>query len=145
MPAVAGHVSTGSGNLNIENPGTYRIADLNVGGISWRRMTAKSPYQHGEFLIGAVKDAETGVISIRSYGSDVETLEANVAALLDAFSQFTYHVSVTIDGVVHEWSCEPADAAMNQDQGFDKFAQEALQQLWTFRFPRSPIPIYGSY
>lgn len=143
---LSGHVSRAvGGNLDIEDPGTYRIVTLDVGGISWRRATAKSPYQHGEFLVGAVKDVMTGVIAIRCYGVDAAALQSAVVDLLAAFAQFSYNVNVTINGEAHEWSCEPADAQMNQGQGFDKFAEGAKQQLWVFHFPRSPIPVEGSY
>lgn len=148
MPTVDAHISRTSlslPSLALEDRGTYRIVSVDVGGVSWRRQEATSPYQHGSFQVGAVKDLQTGSLAVRAYGSSPSELESNVDALLRAFDQFTYHLDVIIDGEEHDWQCDCADYEMNDGQGFDKFAQNAKQQTWVFKFPRQPIPLIGAY
>ena len=154
---VAGYVTRAAlslPNLSIESPGAYRIVSDDPGSLAWRKAVATSPYQHGEFLVGAVKDVLTAILAIRCYGSSASELNANVAALLRAFEQFSYTLSVSIEGVESRWICEPADysvadgateTAAKRRGGFDKFALMSHQQTYVFNIPRSPVPAAGAF
>lgn len=131
--------------LQLEAPGTYRVVQAGPGAVAWRRETVTSPFTHGELLIGAVKEQAVAPLSVRVYGASAAALEANTAALLAAFEQFNYTITCTIDGVQHSWVCDPADYAPGDDAGlYDPHHLRALQQVYSFRIPRNPVPILGS-
>lgn len=131
-------------DLNIENPGTYRIVSINPGPLIWVRNEVSAPYVHGRVLVNAIKDNPITEIVIRTYGASAAAVESNLAALLRAFEQFRYRLGITIDGVAHEWYCQPAEYAPANDD-WSKFELIARHQTYRFVIPREPTPIAGAH
>lgn len=105
--------------------------------VTWRREKVKSPYVDGEFLVTAVK--ETSGLSLRLIvqGTSLANLEANNKALVDAFSQFTYQVTIG----AHTWKCEPADYMVGLKWQMHGFMVNPV----TLLAPRHPVPVLGSF
>lgn len=130
--------------LQLENPGSYRVVKAGPGSVTWIREVAKSPFAHGATQIGATKDETVAPLTVRVYGTSAADLEAKTAAMLAAFDQFDFVITATIDGVQHSWACNNADYAPGDNGEWDPYHLRALQQVYTFRIPRSPVPILGS-
>lgn len=133
------------GNIDLEDSGTYRIVELGVGTITWRRLEAMSPYVHGSVLVGATKENPILELTILIEGADADELAANTSALLRAFEQFRYRVGLTINDVDYEWYCQPADYAPNGDGSFRASHMREHVQVYNFLIPRDPTPIEGIY
>lgn len=132
-------------DLSLEDPGKYSIIrdTLGPGAISWRRQTVTSAYVHGAVLVGAVKDTAVAPLGIRVIGSSDSSLMSRMSTLLAAFEQFTYNLSVTLNGQTWTWKCEPADYSVGDSGVFQDFHLRALQQEVRFSIPRHPIPVAG--
>lgn len=128
----------------------YDIVNFGPGALSWRKQTAEAQWVHGRVMTAAVKDVEVAPLEIEVYGSSSADLDANTRALLDAFEQWTYDLTVVADGVTHTWRCEPADYAPSAGrrsgayEHFSLVAGAQAFQAYTFQIPRHPVPVAGS-
>ena len=126
-------------DLNLFNPGSYEVEPpTGPGQVTWRRQYATSPYVEGSSLVTAVRDQVSSTLVVRCFGASASALETNTAALIAAFSQFSYTLTLTWDGVSHVWACDPADY---QPIGglYDDMHFVAFQQAYQFTIPRSPV------
>lgn len=122
----------------------YEIFKLGPGSTSWRKEVVESPYTHGNTLVSAVKDIQNAPLGVRVRGSSAAQLDSRLDTLLDAFSQFSYYLSVVIDGETKVWLCEPADWSVGEDGEFNKFHLMAKIYEVSFDIPRQPVPTSGS-
>lgn len=143
ITATVTRVELTLGPLSIEVDGTYRITTLAPGGRTWSRQTVASRYTHGETKIGSVLAHGSLRMGVRAYATSASGLEAAVANLVNAFSQGYYTLGVTIDGVVHSWSCWEADIDL-VNGAYDKFALGRHQQEYGFTIPRHPVALSGA-
>lgn len=135
------------GDLDLINPlseaPVYDImADsFDAGRVTWRRDTVTSPYVAGAYEVGAVKDEVDASLVVRVKGTDHTTLQTHVGALIEAFSQSTYTLTLELDSVEWAWTCKRADYALAYDLPMRRrhIARVVLA------FPRSPIPAAGPY
>jgi hypothetical protein len=122
---------------------TYTVAldGLDVGAVAWRRETVTSPYVHGAFEVGAVKDLTTLGLRVEVRGTSASDLQTKLSTLLAAFTQSTYTFSVTVNGSSYAWTCFRADYGVVFDPGrvLANQAQVSLQ------IPRQPVPVTGPY
>lgn len=140
---VAGSVSRSGGALNLESGG-YEIVAVGPGGRSWRRSTVEGRYQHGRALIGAVLEQGALPLVVRVKGSSWSQVSNRAQALVDAFSQTSYTLTITIENVTNRWRCEPADIQIAGGDEFQKFHAMANQQEYVLSIPRDPIPLDGA-
>lgn len=134
----------GLADLSLENPGSYRVVSAGPGSVSWRRRVAASPYCHGEALVSAVKEEVTQALVVRVYGSTAADLNTKTAALLRAFDQFDYRLSLTIDGVTSTWACQPANYSPMGRGELEPNLLRARMQAYALEIPRNPIPLIGA-
>ena len=73
---------------------------------TWRRVTAESPFVHGDFEVIASLAGRTMSLSVLAVGTDWATATAKVDALLDAVEVPGWQLEV---GSV-TWVCRPADS-----------------------------------
>lgn len=134
------------GDLALEEEGVYKLMRdaVGPGDGSWRREVSKSAYVHGETLVGAVKDVMTAQLGVRVLASSISLLQTRVSTLLTAFSQFSYNLTITLDGSTWQWKCEPADYAIGDGGVFQDLHLLAYQQEVRLNIPRHPIPLQGS-
>lgn len=129
--------------LQLQDPGVYKVVTIGPGQIVRRREVATSPYTQGRTLVRAVKDVMTSTATIRAYGSTAAELETRTAAMLDAFDQFSFTFTFTVDGVTKTWTCECADYGPLNGL-FDPLELRQFQQAYAFSIPRHPVPVTGS-
>lgn len=131
-------------NLELQDPANgYSIYKIGPGAVSWRRETAKAMYAHGGTLVTAVKDLQVFPMGVRVRASSAATKETRLAVLLAAFSQFSYTVITTINGIDYTWVCQPADWSTGEGGEFDKFYEMVHMTQVDLSITRSPTPSTG--
>lgn len=105
----------------------------------WRRSYATSPYVHGRLLTGAVLEQTEIPLPIRVDANTAAVLAQRVKALINAISQFTYTLTLDLDGEVTSWTCEPADYTPGGDTYF-KGHYAGYRQHVGLTIPVYPIP-----
>lgn len=129
--------------LNLENPGSYQMVSAGPGAVSWRMTFVDAPYVDGAFLVAAAKGITRAPLVIRSFGTSRTDLNNKVDALLRAFEQFTYQLTITIDGQAHVWDCMPADYGAQGTGEWDPDRMRQLHQDYAFQIPRQPNALTG--
>lgn len=133
----------GGGDLAISEDNGYEIVSWSPGQTVWRRQTARSNYTHGETLVGAVKDSMRSLLLVRVGGATDAQMWSRIDALTAAFEQFSYQLTVTINGQVSTVRCEPADWTVGDSDSVQKYPLMARLQEVSLIVPRSPIPVAG--
>ncbi len=131
-------------NLSLLDPGVYRIGReaLEAGMVTWRRQLVTSPFVHGAYEVGAVKDQVQGAsLLIRVWGTSQSNLQSRVTTLLAAFTQSTYDITVGLDGTLWTWRCMRADYKI----GFPDSVRRQTVAPVTLSFPRHPVAVAGPY
>lgn len=143
LSVIVKRLELGLPDLELEAPGNFHIIrnTLGPGAAGWRRQTVTSPFVHGEILIGAVRDIEQAALGVRIRGSDAAQVAARIQTVVNAFSQFSYHLYVTMDGALRVWECQPADYSIGDGGTYQGFHWTAKQQEIRLQIPRSPIDV----
>lgn len=121
---------------------TYVLTGAGLGrpGISWRYTYAPAnPYIHGSALLGAVKDQSSLPLEVLVQSNTAANLDAAIKTLTDALDQFSYDVTVTVDGVAKTWSCDPGSYASTDGQVNDA-RQVQFVEVLAITIPVYPIP-----
>lgn len=145
--AVAASVTRttlGLAPLQLDVDGVTHIVSITEGGVTWRRTVAEGKYQRGRALLSAVRDTTTDVLVIRVYGPTGTDLENRVRSLITAFSQFTYTVTLTLNGVTRTIDCEPADIETVGDDTRRKTLRYGHMRELQISIPRDPQLIEGA-
>lgn len=117
--------------------------DPDFGIVTWRRDLARSPYLHGAQLLGKVKDLVEGcTLDIDVTGADQAAIKTNVTTLVNAFSQFSYVLTLTLDASTWAWTCQPADYRIDPAKGSNVYG---LLCSTRFVFARQPVASSGPY
>lgn len=90
---------------------TYYVDAAGLGrvGRTWRETTAtSSPFVHGVLVTGSVLDDAVLPLVVRVQAASSSALDTAVTALEDALAQFSYPVTVVVDGVTKVWTARPA-------------------------------------
>lgn len=98
---------------------------------------------HGRRSLGEVLNTTTVPLVVRVHGSTWSQVANRAQVMIDAFSQHSYTLTVTIETVVHQWSCEPADVSIVGGDAWQKFHAMARMQEYQISVPRHPIPLQG--
>lgn len=151
---IAGFVSTpeiaGIGDIQLQDPGNYRIQAAGPGGTNWKLSKIESPYMHGDSITGARKERVIMMLAIMVQATNHAALIAKASDLARAFEQLRYRVGLTWDdgeagAVDYEWYCGPANHIVSQGEGFDGSLLRVNRMLMKFQIPREPIPIEGPF
>lgn len=138
-------VVTGTAGLTLSHANGYDISleRFGPGPRTWRRETITSPFMSGRWLIDSQLDTSNAPMDVFVFGTTASQFATRTDALLDAFSQRTYNLQLTIDGVLYEWACEPADIAPGADGEFNIGDLAAFGQDFHLSIPRDPVPVNG--
>lgn len=109
------------------------------GEVSHRRVQAESPYVAGKMLVHSVKDQQTGTLKIRVEGSSQSQLYSRMETLAEAFEQFSYTLSLYINGVLYSYQCDAADYAVGDNGQIDDLFLRSNMQMMTFQVAHKPI------
>lgn len=131
--------------LQLQQDGVYEIMGLGPGEAVMERETVKSIWVHGETLVSARKGMQTVPMGIRVKGTSQAVLDSQINEVLLTFEQFSYTMSVSIDGVSRSWQCWPADYSVGETGLWQPFHFMSLQQEITLSIPRHPVPATGTY
>lgn len=131
-------------DLSLESS-SYHVVTAGPGASTWRIQYVESPNVHGAFPVAAVKALQTAPLAIRCTGSSRSNLDTLVAALLRAFEQTTYRLTVTVDGQANTWDCYPADAAPMGSGEWDPNLMRSFMQTYAFQIPRQPVAVAGPH
>lgn len=121
---------------------TYRLTERGLGrpGVTWRMgAMPDSADVHGTEYISAAKEQSSLPLEVAVTASTTSALSAAVVALEAAVSQFSYDVTVTVDGVGRTWSCGPASYA-SANGAFDAGMVAAHFDVLSITIPVYPIP-----
>ena len=141
--AVTATVTTSSGSLDLDDGVSYRLGrQVEVGSVTWRKEVVTSPFVAGRTPVHEVKDAAEASITIHVLGSNHAELRSNLSSLLDAFTnQYSYELTITVEGETRTWTCERAD----YEVGFATETMSALVVPVQLRFHRHPEPVAGEF
>jgi hypothetical protein len=131
-------------NLNDTDNG-YAIVrgGFGWGGRTWRRQVVQSPFTDGRTVVGRVMDIVTREFTFRLRAATASALDQKVGYVIDAFSQFAYTLTPTVNGVTYAWRCETADLAVGSQGKLDEFQEMALMREITATVPCNPRPLSG--
>lgn len=142
-------VSRASTPLSLEVAGVYGVVAFGEGDVTWRRTIVQGKYQRGRALLQAQQDTATDVLVLRVYGTSWVQVNNRVKTVRDAFSQFEYTTTLTVDGLVRIADCEPADITVTGDDSRRKSLMLGDAKLGHMRelqisIPRDPKLIEGA-
>lgn len=120
-----------------DSSSTYRLTPDGLGdpAMTWRlQQMPDSEAIHGTEYTAASLQQSSLELEVIVMGTSAANLRVNRDALTAALSQFTYDVTVTVDGVSDAWSCAPGSWAAGQVR--HEMAAALLQIL------KVSIPVY---
>ena len=145
--AIAGTLS-----LNINDGVNYfldwdrdGVALLEPGTVAWRREMVTSPYVHGAYEAGAIKDIVQATAALNIFAATQGALQTAVTNAINAFTQSTYTLTLGVDGTNYAWTCLRADYTIGLTE-LRTFGDTT--RVWckgVFAFPRQPVPSTGPY
>lgn len=140
-------VSKTGAPLNLSMPGVYEVVEYSSGGVTWRRTAVEGKYQRGRRLLNVQAATVTDNLVIRAYGTTWALVNNRVTALVSAFSQLEYELTIIESGVPRTVLCEPADMS-DADTARRKalmFGQGGLyMREVSFSIPRDPQLVAGA-
>jgi hypothetical protein len=123
---------------------TYVLTGSGLGrpAVTWRETYAPdNPYISGRTLLGAVKEQSSLPLEVLVQASTSAALDTAVQELADAVWQFSYDVTVTIDGLAKVWTCTPAAVAPSSG---NEVAVKWLQHIDVLQLTIPVYPIPGA-
>lgn len=139
-------------DLNINDGTAYEIVRAGPGGMRWIRDWAVAPDVHGAQEVSRRLDITTIPLAVRVKATTMSSLNVRVAALIVAFSQPHYNLTITIDGQTSTWKCFAADITGSDSSGssgdgtWDKYSLAAhYRQVYDLQVPRQPVPVAGVF
>lgn len=140
VSAAVTRTDLGLSNLNINDHDKYILSTTILGGsVAWQKNQVSSPYVDGDITITRRRPTVIEPFEVYVYGTSGATLMTNTQALIDAFSQDSFSLSVTINGATRQYACETADYSL--EYSHTKFASHMCTVR--FQLPRNPIPTVG--
>lgn len=133
-------ISRSPSNLVMNATNGYYIArdGIGPGEQTWRRNTVESTFVSGRVLTHAVRDTANISLAVRVTSDTPANLHTKINAMTQAFSQFSYTMTVLIDGVQYTWNCEPADWAIGDGGNFQDLHLRSNTQYVRLSIPRRP-------
>lgn len=138
LSVTVSRVLLGAEPLEINDHTTYRLAPGSMGGaVSWNNQRVSSPFMEGEATIFRTRGMVVEPVVVEVLGTDSQALRTNLNALVGAFIQDTFALSLTVDNVLFSYACEAADYQVSWVG--PRFVARQLQV--SFQVPRQPVPL----
>lgn len=133
----------GMGDLDLNDHDAYVVSatDFMTQSQQWTRNQVGSAYTDGQVTVSRYKNLLSMPLSIEVLGEDQVDLTNNKAVLVAAFSQDSFILKSSIDGVDTWWACEAADYTMERSGP----RLSAYQMQLVFGIPTQPNPLVGSF
>ena len=131
--------------LNINDEGTYFLLEdgLDPGGVTWRRDEVESKYTDGSYEVGAVKEDAGASYGVAVKAATQTALHAAVLAIVNAFTQRTFTLQVTIDSISTAYTCKRANYQVSWEGPWIDDAFEPIAVI-AFTFDRRALQTAGS-
>lgn len=128
------------GDLDIIPANGYRVArhGIGPGALTMMRVTAESPFVHGQTLVHAKKNSVDMSLNIKVEGSSTYDALEKLNTLTDAFTQFEYEVYGEVDGYPFNWLCDCADFEIGDGGQWNELLLMSSIQYVRFTFNRQP-------
>ena len=143
VPTVSVSVTRTSlalGNLDLSDHVNYYTSGEIFGStVAWRRATVKSAYVESEFTVNRVRGLVEEKFAVNVLAPDQVTMATNIGALVTAFTQDTFNLTVQLDAQPYTYACEASDYTMD----WQIARMHSLQTEIKFTLRRSPVPING--
>lgn len=135
--------SLGLGDLNINDHVKYALAgpEIMSGQVSWQRTQASSPWVDGEVTVARRRGNVMEPLTVYVAGTSQSNLNSNIKALIDAFVQDRYTLSITVGSQQHDWDCESADYSVKMNTVYEYSRYVPV----TFSIMRRPSPLTGAF
>ena len=132
----------GLADLAINDHLAYYLSPQFLGGqVTWNRQQATSPFVDGAVTTYRTRGMVTEQLGVEVLGDTPGELDGNLAVLLAAFVQDSFHLAVAIGAQSWEYLCEAADYQVAWSG--PRFIARQLQVL--FGVPRQPVPVAGAF
>lgn len=110
------------------------------GSESWQRNQVGGPWVDGMVTVSRQRQMVEETVPVYVYGATTAVLTGNSSALLAAFRQSDFVMTVRVGGVVvGQYACEASDV-QRASNGYHWMAK---MESWTFTVPRQPILLGG--
>lgn len=140
MPTYSAILSGPAGNIELQNPGIYKLeastrADRSV---TQRKITAGNPFVEGEFTVHSVRENVTEAVSVYVYASSAGVLRQRINEVCNALDQVHYTLAFKTDTDTETWTCMAAEYSIRQQHEF----QHSYMALISASIPRLPKVVY---
>lgn len=108
------------------------------GEVSHRSTYVSSPYVIGQTLVHSVKDLQTSTLRVRVEGADQDEMYERLDALCVAFEQFSYELTIVINGEAYTYACNTANYSVGDDGNLQDLWLRSNMQVVTFEVPHTP-------
>ena len=127
--------------LEIADGNPYYLATQFMGAaVSWDRQTVSSRWVEGDYTTSRRRGNVTEQVAVEIRCVSTLALQLAMDALIDAFTQDNYTMTITIDGRIWAYQCEAADYT-NMMWTTPRLA--AHQGQVVFGVPRRPVALAG--
>lgn len=107
----------------------------------WNHDRVTSRWLDGAVVTSRQRQMVQEPLAIECLGDTSAEVEANILAMLHAVSQSDYTITVTLNGQVHIYQCEPADRTVARSTA------RLYNNQWqiVLNIPRQPSPLSGGF
>lgn len=116
----------------------YEVVSIGPGGRVMRLQHATSAASDGAVLTQATAGLESARLTIRVWGEDPGEVLERLVTLERALNQWSYAITVSIDGTSETWRCHPANYARGLSGTYSAAALAGCWQELTAEIPRQP-------
>jgi hypothetical protein len=129
--------------LEIADGNPYYLSTQFLGsGVAWDRQTVSSRWVDGEFTTSRRRGNVTEQVAVEIVAASTLALQLATQALIDAFTQDSFTMTITIDNREWAYLCEAADY---QSLQWTTPRLSAHQGQVLFGVPRRPVAMAGGY
>lgn len=108
------------------------------GEVVHRTEYVASPYVIGQTLVHSVKDLQTSVLRVRVKGDTQAEMYTRLEALCEAFEQFSYDLTIIVNGVTYSYECNTANYSVGQGGNLEDLWLRSNTQMVSFEVPHKP-------
>lgn len=108
------------------------------GEVTHRKTFVESPYVIGQTMVHSVKDLQTSTLRVRVKGDTQSELYTRLEALCKAFEQFSYTLTIIINGTSYTYACYTADYSIGDGGNLQDLWLRSNTQMVSFDIPHTP-------
>lgn len=123
--------------LDLNDHVSFYIAPGTLGApMAWQRQQVGAPWVDGLVTVNRTRGMVSEPVVVEVLGDDTAEMFTNQATLIAAFSQDSFTLAVTVNGVANTYRCEAADYQIGS---WVSGRLASIQGQITFTMPRQPV------